>query len=302
MRRIFVPPSPQSHVLNGSRQGTASAVPKTAHKAGASAPEVGCGRLSTIHEICSRRICAAALAALLAWPTAAGAQRKTGFTIPTPLPAGSTLIVGFLTHCGEKGGIRDPSDQLATRLRALGLPRVYIETVGGSRYGDALKLVWAAAGRHSNGACGPQGCRDVRYIFYGYDHGALEMVKAARRLKSVGAPVALAVEITNEGACSGAIPSNVARAANICLDQRWADHGRKRISAEDPARTQILANLRPSSDGRWLDISEATQLQPTVWYRDAHMELDPLVWNHVEDYILDELRRAGIPGAPAPPH
>lgn len=243
-----------------------------------------------------------ALASLLAWPVALGAQHKKEFATPTPLPSGSTLIVGFLAKFEENGDKREPGNMLAVRLRALQLPGVYIETAGDSSYGDALKLVLAAAGRNSQGACAPQGCRDVRFIFYGYLHGAEEMLKATRKLGSHGLPVALAVELTNAGACGGTIPSNVARAADICLDQRWADHGRKQVRAEDPAKTQILANLRTSTAGRWLDISEATQPDPKDWPREPYLEFDPIAWNHAEDFILDELHRAGIPGAPAPPH
>ena len=251
---------------------------------------------------CTLPIGAATLAAVLLWPAPARGQRKNEFTTPMPLPAGSTLIVGFLAKYEEHGEKRQPDAMLATRLRALALPGVQIETAGRSSYGDALRLVLAAAGRNSRGACVSEGCRDVRFIFYGYLHGAEEMMKAARRLEQFGLPVTLAVALTNAGACEGVIPANVARAANICLDLRWVDHGRKRIRAEDPAKTQILANLRTSTDGRWLDISEANQPDPKIWPSDPYLEFDPVAWNHAEDYILDELRRAGIPGAPAPPH
>jgi len=242
------------------------------------------------------------LCAILALAAPAAAQCKGGFSAPTPLPAGSTLIVGFLAHYEESGDATRPGNQLAARLRALALPGVYVETAGGSSYRKARDLLLAATGRSSKGECGPQGCRDVRLLLYGTEDGSAEMMNVVRKLKSFGVPVALAVEVTSEGRCGGTIPSNVARAANICLDPRWADHGRERIRAEDPARTEILANLRLSSGERWLDISEAAQSQPNVSHPDLHMELDPIVWNHVEDYILEELHRAGIPGAPAPPH
>jgi hypothetical protein len=251
---------------------------------------------------CASFIFAAALAALLLTPAPVRAQRKKEFTTPTPLPAGSTLIAGFLAKYEENVDKRQPDIQLATRLRALALPGVYIETVGRSSYGDALRLFLAAMGRDPKGACGPQGCRDVRLIFYGYLQGAEEMRKAERKLESLRLPVALAVEVTGASECGGAIPPNVAQAANICMDQRWADHGRKRIRAEDPVRTQILANLRTSTGGRWLDISAAVQPDPKTWPREPYLEFDPIAWNHAEDYILDELRREGIPGAPAPPH
>ncbi len=247
-------------------------------------------------------IFAASFAALLLPAAPAFAQSGKDFSTGTPLPAGSTLIVGFLAKYEANGNNREPGTALATRLRALALPGVFIETAGESSYGDAFKLLLAAAGRTPKGSCGPEGCRDVRFILYGYLHGVEEMEKAARKLGSYGLPVALMIELTNAGACEGRIPPNVARAANICLDLRWVDHGRKQVRAEDPAKTRILANLRTSSDGRWLDISQAAQPDPKIWPSEPYLEFDPIAWNHAEDYILDELRRAGIPGAPAPPH
>ena len=240
--------------------------------------------------------------AILGLALSASPQRVKNFSTPTPLPPTSTLIVGFGATQNAAGTLPQPPYRLAVRLRALALPGVFVETIESSMFGMAQGFLLAATGRNSKGVCGSDGCREVRFIFYGYGDGAAEMLKAIRKLKSIGLPVALAVEITNAGGCGGVIPSNVVRAANICLDERWADHGRKQIRAEDPATTQILANLRASSEGRWLDISQATQEHPKLRYHDLHTELDPIVWNHVEDYILDELHRAGIPGAPAPPH
>jgi len=230
------------------------------------------------------------------------AQRLKDFTTPTPLPAGSTLIVGFLGGIEKWKDEHRPVNQLAKRLRALGLPGVFVETAEHAHRGDVLKLIEAAAGRISKGRCAAQGCRAVRLILYGHSMGAAGVVKLARDLGQFGLPVALTVQVDSVGASDDLIPPNVARAANLYQSDSWLLHGRTRIRAEDPSHTLILANLRYSYEGKWVDLSDATPPERVAHTRHSEMEFDPQVWNRVEDYILDELHRAGIPGAPAPPH
>jgi len=237
---------------------------------------------------------------LLSAALAALAQQLKDFSTPTPLPSGSTLIVNFLSWGERSTDEGNPANRLAMRLRALELPGVYVETVGHAKHGDVLSFIKAATGRDTKGRCLAEGCREVRLIFYGSGDGSLDLLKTAHELKPLGLHVALAVQVSSEGACGGVIPANVARAAAICLDTNWARH-HQQIRAEVPTQTQILANLRLSSEGRWLDISVATPPQKPVASPDVEMRIDPLMWNHVEDFILEELHRAGIPGAPAPP-
>jgi pimeloyl-ACP methyl ester carboxylesterase len=239
---------------------------------------------------------------LLALVLPAFAQHLKDFGTATPLPSGSTLIVGFLGGIERWKDENRPVNQLAERLRALQLPNVYIETAEHAHRGEVLKLIEAATGRVSHHRCAPQVCRDVRLILYGHSMGGAGVVKLARDLNQLGLPVALTVQVDSVGASDDVIPPNVARAANLYQTDSWLLHGRTRIRAEDPARTIILANLRYSYDGKWIDLSDATLPERVAHMRHSEMEFDPQVWNRVEDYILDELHRAGIPGAPAPPH
>jgi hypothetical protein len=233
---------------------------------------------------------------------AAPAQHKRDFSTPTPLPSGNVLIVGFLGGIESRTDENRPAVQLAERLRALALPGVYVEVVEHAHRGDARKLIEAAAGRDSKGRCSKAGCRDLHILLYGHSMGGAAVVKLARELKDRGLPVALTVQVDSVGASDGVIPANVARAANLYQHDSWMLHGRTAIRAEDPQKTIILANLRFSYDGKWIDLSEATVPEQVVRTRHTQMEYDPEVWNRVEDYILDELHREGIPGAPAPPH
>ena len=245
--------------------------------------------------------CAVALAALLAWPALSPAQHRKDFTAPAPLASGSTLIVGFLGGIEKWKDENRPVVQLAERLRALELPGVYVEVAEHAHRGAVLKLIQDASGRDSKWRCSNRGCRDLRIILYGHSMGGAAAVKLARDLNQRGLPVALIVQVDSVGASDGVIPANVARAANLYQHDSWMLHGRTRIRAEDPAKTIILANLRFTYDGKWVDLSDATIPERMMRSRHTEMEFDPQVWNRVEDYILDELHRAGIPGAPAPP-
>ena len=239
---------------------------------------------------------------MLACPAPLPAQHRDDFSTPTPLPSGTTLIVGLLGRSEKSQDENRPAVQLAGRLRALALPGVYVEVAAHSRRGEVLKFIEAATGRDSKGRCTSEGCRSVRLILFGRDAGAPELVKLARELKQLEVPVALAVMVDSPGAKDVAIPPNVAKAANLYQNQGPSLRAPIRIQAEDPAKTRILANQRFTVGGKWVEISDATLSQPSGPAPGSDMDSDPQVWNRVEDYILAELHDAGIPGAPAPPH
>jgi len=241
------------------------------------------------------------LSAALAGAQAARAQHSGGFTTPTPVASGSTLIVGFLGGGKRSGDENRPAIQLAERLRALEIPAVYVETTGHDRYTQALKLIEAATRRDAKGRCPVQGCSNVQLLLYGRGEGGATLLRLARELKTLGLPVALTVQVDTIGRSDGVIPSNVARAANLYDAGAAATPGGTRIRAEDPAKTQILANLLFSSDGKWVDIPEGVSPSLPSRARSAQFDSDPQVWNRVQDYILVEMRRAGISGVPAPP-
>jgi hypothetical protein len=223
------------------------------------------------------------------------------FTTPTPLTSGSTLILGFLGGGKRSGEQNRPAIQLAARLRALEIPAVYIETTAYDRSSQAFKFIEAATRRDEKGRCPVQGCSAIQLLLYGRGEGGAAVVKLARELKLLGLPVALAVQVDTAGKSDGVIPSNVARAANLYDAGAAETGGGTHIRAEDPAKTEILANLLFSSEGKWVDLPESVSPSPQPRARSAQFDSDPQVWNRVEDYILDEMRRAGISGVPAPP-
>ena len=240
---------------------------------------------------------------LLTLASAVSAHYQKQPPIPSPLPAGSTLIVGFLNghNEGSDENLADgPPMQLAVRLRALALPGVYIDLVGWNDRASVRNWIKSATLRDSAGRCTKDGCREVLLILYGQARGGEAVHKLARELGRLGLPVALTLQVDNVGPPQETVPPNVARAASLAGD--WQPYHPTRIRAEDPARTRILANLRYTYDGRWVDLAANNGRALSSHAPRPITETAPPVWNRVEDYILEELRLAGIPGAPAPPH
>ena len=216
---------------------------------------------------------------------AAGAagQRLRDFTTPLPLPPGSTLVVGFL------GGFERWNDphrgvrKLALRLRAANIPGLYVETVENHRRRAAMTLIRRAIADNRQGA---------RIILYGQSWGGASVIKTARDLEKWDVPVLLTVQVDSVGAHDAVIPANVRAAANFYQrDPFTAIHGRTEIRAADPARTEILGNFRFSYILHDVDQSDASWARRKFGGSHNKMELDPAVWDRVEQLIRDAAER-----------
>src|SRR5208282_3401963 len=223
------------------------------------------------------------------------AQHMQDFTTPTPLPPGSTLVIGFL------GGVEHWDVQLhrvrrmALDLRSRNLPGVYVETVENHHRDLAIALIRNALDQNRDGRLDESERHSVRIILYGHSMGGGAVVKAARELEKIGVPVALTVQVDSVGFTDAVVPPNVARAANLYQDEGFFLHGRPEIPAADPQRTQSLGNFRYAYRGQNVAMSDLPlyhKIFPSVHMK---MERDPAVWDRVESFILEELHREGIP-------
>lgn len=203
----------------------------------------------------------------------------TDFQAPVPVPAGSTLVIGFL------GGFEKWNDEhrgvrkLALRLRdSYG---VFAETVENRHSKRALQFILRAAGNAPH----------PRIILYGQSWGAAAAVRTARDLESRGIPVLLTVQVDSVGPGDALIPANVTAALNFYQHDPLTIQGRRLIRAADPRRTTILGNFELSYVGRGIDSGDASWARRTFGGGHAKMELDPEIWTRVEHYIKDAIAR-----------
>ncbi|MGH9934611.1 MAG: hypothetical protein ACREAM_00095 [Blastocatellia bacterium] len=217
-------------------------------------------------------------------------QRYHHFTTATPVEENRVLILGFL-------GGREPWDnphlnvrRLALKLRAQHANAVRVETVENTKRHLALELIRRAFDRNRDGQLDAQERADVRLILYGQSFGGAAVVKLARQLDRMGAPVLLTVQVDSVGRGDGIIPTNVARAANLFQRNGLFIRGEPAIRAEDPSKTTIIGNFEFDYRDKKIDLSEVSWMKKL--FRAAHtkMDFDPAVWALVEELIVKEIK------------
>ena len=225
---------------------------------------------------------------------AAHGQRFSQLTIPTPLPPGSALVIGFLGGYDRWDDDHRSVRQLVMKLRDR--PGVYAESVSNHHRALAVKLIRGALDTNRNGQIDPEEAANARVILFGQSWGGAAAIATARALGRLGVPVLLTAQIDSVGAHDAVIPENVRAAVNFYQHDPFTTiHGRKQIRAADPTRTTILGNFEASYVFRSLDESNASKARQVFGGSHTKMELDPVVWNRVETYISDAIARRPLP-------
>ena len=216
------------------------------------------------------------------------AQRLKDFTTPTPMPAGSTLVVGFL------GGFERWNDEdrsvrrVVLRLRER--PGVFAESAGNHRRGAALKFIRRALDTDGDGELNRAECASARVVLFGQSLGGAAAVKTARALEKLGVPVLLTAQVDSVGTGDEVIPANVRAAVNFFQHDLLSIQGEDEIRAADPQRTRILGNFQTSYYFRSFDRTRASWLRRTMGRSHVKMEQDEGLWRLIEQYIVDAIR------------
>ena len=141
------------------------------------------------------------------------AQRLSDLALPTPLPPGSTLVIGFL------GGFEHWNDQhRSVRQLTLNLrnrPGVYAESISNRHRAVALDLIRRALDTNQDGNLDAEERARARVILFGQSWGGAAAVATARDLDQLGVPVLLTVQVDSVGLHDRVIPQNVLAAANF---------------------------------------------------------------------------------------
>ncbi len=227
-------------------------------------------------------------------------QRYESLVTPTPLPPGSTLVLGF--H-GGRDSWDDPRRsirKLALKLRGMNQAGVHAETVENTRREVALELVKKALDTNRDARLDAAECASARIILYGQSFGGAAVIKFAKQLETLGVPVLLTVQIDSVGREDEMIPPNVAAAANLYQDQGRFVRGEPEIRAADSSRTRIVGNFRYDYRGKKIDISGVPWFKKLFRNDHTRMEHDPEVWARVESLLLAAIRDAPTAAAELP--
>jgi len=219
----------------------------------------------------------------------AGAQRLSDLTTPTPLPPGSTLVIGFLGFYERWDDPHRGVRQLVLRLRQR--PGVYAESFSNHRRSVALSLIRRALDTNRNGRLDPEEKARARIILFGQSWGGAAAIATARDLERLGIPVLLTAQVDSVGMSDKMVPANVHAAVNFYQHDPLTIQGRSEIRADDPTRTVILGNFRSTYIFRSVDERDASWARRSLGGGHIKMELDPATWRRVEQFISDAITR-----------
>jgi len=222
----------------------------------------------------------------------AGAQHVSDLAVPTPIPPGSTLVIGFL------GGYEHWDDEhrsvrrLVLKLRSRN--GIFAESISNHNQKVALTLIRRALDTNRDGKLDAAECARARVILFGQSWGGAAALTVARGLNRLGVPVLLTVQVDSVGVRDQIVPVSVRAAVNFYQHDPFTIEGRSEIRAADSSKTAILGNFEETYIDRRPDPSAASN---SSWARStfggshARMELDPAIWTSVEQYIDEEILR-----------
>jgi pimeloyl-ACP methyl ester carboxylesterase len=232
------------------------------------------------------------LLSMYLWSSIIHAQRLSDFVVPTPIPPGSTLVVGFLGGYERWDDEHRSVRRLVLKLRARN--GVFAESISNHRQRIALRLIRRTLDTNGDGKLDPAERAVARVILFGQSWGGAATLNIARELDRLGVPVLLTIQVDSVGLRDQIVPANVRAAVNFYQRDPLTIEGRSEIRAADPSRTAILGNFKQSYIWRPVDraaTSNSSWVRSTLGGSHARMELDPAIWNSVERFINEAISR-----------
>jgi hypothetical protein len=201
------------------------------------------------------------------------------------------MVIGFVGGFVRHDARAHSTVQVVEHLRNAHREGVYVQSYANRDRSRAYKEIVQHLDGDNDGTLSAEEKQNARIVIFGHSWGASETVTLARQLQREGIPVLLTIQVDSVaklGQNDSVIPANVGQAVNF-YQPHGIVHGRPRIRAADPARTEILGNFR-------YDYKEkAVRCEGYPWFDNilvkAHtqIECDPQVWSQVESLIYSKL-------------
>jgi pimeloyl-ACP methyl ester carboxylesterase len=163
-------------------------------------------------------------------------------TVSNPNP--TTIVIGFVGGFVNSDNQHHGPVQLAQRIRQSAPPGTYVRVFENRRRRQAYNVIIHLLDSNHDRALSTEEKDRARIILFGHSWGAAASVLLARDLRQQHIPVLLTVQVDSVAKLwqnDSVIPDNVAEAVNFYQTEGIV-HGRRQITAADPAKTQIIGN------------------------------------------------------------
>jgi pimeloyl-ACP methyl ester carboxylesterase len=223
--------------------------------------------------------------------TASGFSESAVPVLKPLTTASPAIIIGFVGGFVRYNNINHGPVQLAQRIRGSAPKDTYVQVFENRHRRSAYRTILRVLDTNHDGILSPQEKSDARIVLFGHSWGASAVVLLARDLQREGIPVRLTAQVDSVAKLwqnDAVIPGNVAEAVNYFQPHGFI-HGRSRITAADPSRTQILGNYLFDYK------KDPIECSGTSWwdrvFTPGHMqsECDARLWSRVEALVRQSL-------------
>jgi Lipase (class 3) len=229
-------------------------------------------------------------AALILLAAAPALARPEGSPWGRPDSSRSNIVIGFVGGFVRHDNARHGSVQFAQRMQSTAAKDTYVQVFENRHRREAHQTIMRLLDANRDGTLSREEKQSARIVLFGHSWGAAAAVLLARELQRDNIPVLLTVQVDSVAKLwqnDGVIPANVVEAVNF-FQPHGLIHGRPRITAADPARTQILGNYQVDyrkapvacAGGSWFD-----HITPS----HAQCECDAQLWSQIETLVRKRL-------------
>jgi hypothetical protein len=204
---------------------------------------------------------------------------------PTNIVIG--FVGGFVSHDNPHHG----PVQLAQRIRPAFPKNTYVRVFENRRRKRAYAAVIRLLDTDHDGNLSADERNHARIILFGQSWGASAAVMLARDLHREGVPVLLTVQVDSVAKFwqnDSVIPDNVAEAVNF-YQPHGVIHGRARITAADPTKTEILGNYLTDYRKTPVECPQASWFDRVFTPGHMQTECDPHLWSQIETMVRQRL-------------
>jgi hypothetical protein len=227
---------------------------------------------------------------LAAMPALSRALENESLRSAAAIPS-SNIVIGFVGGFVSHNNPHHGPVQLAKRIRQTVPQATYIQIFENRHRKQAYRAIIRLLDSNHDGVLSTGEKSQARIVLFGQSWGASAAVLLARDLRRKGIPVLLTVQVDSVAKVwqnDTIIPDNVAEAVNF-YQPHGLVHGRSRILAADPVRTDILGNYRMDYRKNPVPCPEASWFDRVITPDHMQSECDPRLWSHIENLVRERL-------------
>lgn len=221
-----------------------------------------------------------------------GSARSLGRPLPAvDSPPHKVIVIGLVGGFVRHDDARHAEVQFAARLRERYASAIDVQVFGNHSGQEALRYVLRRLDINRDSTLNALERDQARIIIFGHSWGGTETVLLARALQRQRIPVLLTIQVDSigkPGQGNITIPANVAHAVNFYQSSGLL-HGRSKIVAMDPERTNIIGNFHMNYKDHPINCDNFPWYSRIFTKPHIEIENDPRVWAEAASLIDAEL-------------